>query len=102
MKVMEQRGANKDIASIYTYLFSTQDSATQDLARRYLLDQSFRAETNRPASTVQEGILLKIDEKSKDKESWYSSGRKWLNEQDNYLLNNYCRGFADRHMAYLL
>ena len=49
-----------------------------------------------------QGILVKIEEKARDRASWYPSGRKWLTDDDSQLLNECIRTFAQRHMTYLL
>lgn len=49
-----------------------------------------------------EGILLRIEEKSRDKASWYPNGRKWIIDEDSQILNDCLRNFTSRHMTYLL
>ena len=101
-KVMEQKIANKKIGSIYTYLLSSGDTA--DLAKRYLLDQCFFAETGQRVQNMErvQGILVKIEEKAASKAGWYPQGSKWLNEQDWQDLSQHQRSFNETHMSFLM
>lgn len=83
LKVMEQKIQNKDIGSIYSYFLNKQDTA--DLGKRLLIDQCFFKEVNQRVQNMEraQGILAKIEEKSKDKQAgWYPNGRMWLNDDD--------------------
>ena len=63
-KKMDEKGGNKDIGSIYTFLMSRQDTA--ELAKRLLLDQAFFEETKQRVHEMAKagGVMAKIEEKA--------------------------------------
>lgn len=82
MDIINQKVNNKDIGSIYTYLLSKQETA--DLGKRLLLDQCFFVETKQRVQQMERSmsIVQKIDEKARDKKSWYPGGRMWMGDDD--------------------
>jgi len=100
-KITETKLANKDIASIYTYLITKPDF--KDIGKRLLLDQCFFEETKQRVHTMEraQGILAKIEEKAASKSAWYPAGRTWMN-QDDWSVNEISKSFAERHMAYVM
>ena len=83
-KILEQKIANKDIGSFYTYLLSNKNMETQNLGKRLLVDQSFLQETGQRPSEMErvQGILVKIEEKAMAKPASYPNGRFWMDPQD--------------------
>lgn len=103
-KVMEQKIANKDIGSFYTYLLDSKNAEMNNLGKRLLIDQCFLLETKQRVNEMERatGILAKIEEKAQSKASWYPNGRMWLTEDDWKQISTLQRVFAERHMSYLL
>ena len=83
-KILEQKIANKDIGSFYTYLLSNKNMETQNLGKRLLVDQSFLQETGQRPNEMErvQGILVKIEEKAMAKPASYPNGRFWIDPQD--------------------
>ena len=48
-----------------------------------------------------QGILLRIEEKARDRNMWYPNGRKWIIDEDSANLNQCLQNFAKNHMYYL-
>ena len=103
-KVMEQKVANKDIGSLYTYLLDNKSGEINNLGKRLLLDTCFLQETKQRVNEMERasGVMAKIEEKAASKPSWYPTGRMWLDEQDTQQLQQFRAHFQERHMAYLL
>ena len=93
----------KDFGSIYLFLMANKE--TEELGKRLLLDQCFMEETKQSVRTMDRasGIVRKINEKSRDKETWYPMvAHMWLQEADDMALLELKARFAEKSTAYLL
>ena len=95
--VIDSKDKNKDLANFYVNLFTKE---MKDTSKRLLIDQCFFETQNvrRQQAERSEGIIMKIDEKSKGRPTYPQDGKNWISGDEMVKVTEAMTAYQERFL----